>query len=59
MSKEQTPPEQVKIEQSKYELDEVQNHFQWSNEPLIDGLPMSVYLKNQALKKGVKNDKSK
>ena len=38
-------------EKSKYELDEVQVHFSTSNEPLIDGIPMSKYLKIQEMKR--------
>ena len=38
-------------DKAKYELDEVQVHFSTSNEPLIDGIPMSKYLKIQELKR--------
>lgn len=35
----------IASEKGKYDLDEVQNHFLYSNEPLINGIPMSVFFK--------------
>lgn len=32
----------------RFELDQVQQHFAYSNEPLIDGIPLSRFLANTA-----------
>lgn len=37
-------------DKERYELDEVQEHFRTSNEPLINGIPMSIYFKQQEKK---------
>jgi hypothetical protein len=46
-------------EKSKYELDEVQEHFAWSNEMLVDGIPFSKWLKIQELKKKREQNETK
>jgi hypothetical protein len=38
-------------DKERFELDEVQQHFQSSNEMLVDGIPFSRWLKIQELKK--------
>jgi hypothetical protein len=38
-------------DKSRFELDEVQEHFLWSNEMLVDGIPYSKWLKIQEMKR--------
>ena len=38
--------EAERAEMLKHELDQTQTHFAWSNEPLIDGFPLSLVIKN-------------
>ena len=51
MKDESRPREEIERDKSKYELDEVQEHFAWSNEMLVDVIPYTKWLKLQEMKK--------
>lgn len=49
MDKTQREIDQQRQERGKFELDSVQEHFRTSNEPLIDGVPMSKVFAQKSL----------
>ena len=57
-NKTQRETEIEKAERTKYELDPVQEYFQWNSDEklLIDGVPFSQYLTKQKQSQGAKND---